>query len=890
MKTKRLYSLIVAMLLMIIGVQAQENNKLYIPDVRAGVGEEAVLPVYVQNTSKVITGIQFTIKVEEGVSVNINSTTMTERLTNHKLNVASKGDSTYTVIIYSSDNSVLTGSDGVIANLPIYVSDTVKVGAKKSIEISKVVLSDNVGKNVLTESSSGVINTIKYPQLTLTAAKQEVKEGEKILFTITNEDAPSSPLDISISSDIPGRLKYPSTVTMEAKTSSVTFEVEALDNSEVSDTLTASVKVSASGHKDGECLLLIIDDDMPEIELELKPDVISEGDGISAIIGKITRKTKTDNRVTIVLSDDSDDKLYYSSKQIIMAANVTEVEFTMGAIDNASIDEERHYNVTAAVYIPSCSCSAKETSIGSVTKSITVTDDDGPTLKITSTQASVKEGSSITFNITHNVNTDKDITVNLTSDNDDAFEYDHNIVIPAGQKSTQVQVKAKENETIEGNRTIVFTVKTDGYATGTCWIQLTDQNIPDVSITDFTVTPSKLEVGQKVTVSVTMKNTGNAALPSLTRVNFYINNKTKELGHAYTADTLAVGGSLTITHELEMPDTPGDYILRAVVNEDRAVKELTYSNNSSQGASISLLPAFTATAQTDKSVYKTEETVIFSGKATGTKAANSDVEVYFINNEGYRQTLTAQTDDEGNYSVEYTLPKATSGHFIVGACYPNENLKTEMSSFDVYGLRLSSCSNDIEFELGDTYQGTMTITNAVNLKQTGLKVTPNDSPENCVFAFTIPEIVEAGEQITLNFTITPSAVSTGRAWQKMPITITSNEGASTDYSINYYINSRLALLTADVSSINTTMTKGAKRDYPITIKNVGKGETGKISLGNLPNWMRTSTPHEMTSLHQGDSRHGQNGWQRLVLCPMPLRTACQQRRRRLRSRHRQDRS
>lgn len=853
MKTKRLYSLIIAMLLMIISVQAQESNNFYIPDIRAGVGETAVLPVYVNNTSKIITGIQFTIKVEDGVSVDINNTTMTERLSNHKMNVASKDNGTYTVMIYSPDNTVLSGNDGIVVNLPISIADTVKVGNIKTIEFSKVVLSDNVGNNVLTESSSGIIKTIKYPKLTLTAAKQELKEGEKILFTITNEDAPSAPLDISISSDMPSRLEYPSTVTMEAKTSSVTFEVEALDNSEVSDTLTASVKVSASGHKDGECLLLIIDDDMPEIELELKPDVISEGDGISAAIGKIIRKTKTENKVTIVLSDDSDGKLYFSNKRITMPANTTEVEFTMGAFDNTTIDEERHYSVTAAVYIPSCSCSAKETSIGYVTKSIIVTDDDGPTLKITSTPTSVKEGSSITFNITHNVNTDKDITVNLTSDNDDAFEYDHNIVIPAGQKSIQVQVKAKENETIEGNRTVVFTVKTDGYATGTCWIQLTDQTIPDVSITSFAVTPAELEVGQIATMNVVLKNTGNAELPSLTRVNFYLNNSTKELGHAYTADVLAVGREMTLYHELEMPNTPGNYTLRAVVNEDKAVKELTYSNNSSQGASITLLPAFTATAQTDKSVYATGETVIFSGKATGTKAANSDVEIYFTNNEGYRQTLTAKTDDDGNYSVEYTLPKATSGHFIVGACYPNENLKTEMSSFDVYGLRLSACSNDIEFDLDDIYQGTMTITNAVNLKQTGLKVIQNDSPENCVFGFTIPEMVEADEQITLNFTITPSSVSTGRAWQKMPITITSNEGASTDYSINYYINSRLALLTADVSSINTTMTKGAKRDYPITIKNVGKGETGKISLGNLPNWMKTSTPQEMTSLHQGDS-------------------------------------
>ena len=58
MKT-RIYSLMTALFLMItIGVQAQENNKLYIPDVKAGVGENAVLPVHVDNTSKIITGIQ----------------------------------------------------------------------------------------------------------------------------------------------------------------------------------------------------------------------------------------------------------------------------------------------------------------------------------------------------------------------------------------------------------------------------------------------------------------------------------------------------------------------------------------------------------------------------------------------------------------------------------------------------------------------------------------------------------------------------------------------------------------------------------------------------------------------------------------------------------------
>ena len=853
MKTKRLYSLLIAILLTAIGIQAQEMNKLYIPDVRAGVGEKIELPVCVQNTSKIITGIQFTIKVGEGVAVDINNATLTSRLEYHKMKVASKGDNTYTVMVYSSDNAVLTGSDGAVVKLPIAIDDTVKVGVAKPITLTKAVLSDNLGNNVLTESNSGTINVVKFPKLSLSAASTEVKEGEKILFTITNEDAPSAPLQISISSDMPGRLKYPAYITMDANSSSVTFEVEALDNGEVSDTLTASIKVSATEHKDGECLLMIVDDDMPEIELELKPDIVSEGDGPSAVIGKITRKTKTENRVTIVLSDDSNGNLYYSNKRITMPAGATEIEFTMGAIDNAAVEDERHYNVTAAVYIPSCSCSAKETSAGYVTKPITVTDDDGPTLKVTSAASSVKEGSSISFTISHNVDSEKDVTIELTSDNDDAFEYEHKVTIPAGKKSVQVVVKAKENETIEGNRTIVFTVKTDGFATGTCYIQLTDQTIPDVSIANFTVTPAEIEVGQKASLSITITNKGNAALPSLTRVNFYISNSSKELGHVYTADTLAVGGELTLTHEIEMPNVTGQYSLRAVVNEDRAVKELTYFNNSSENIPITLLPAFTATAQSDKALYATGETVTISGKAKGTKAANSEVEVYLIN-EGCRQTITANTDEEGNYSVEYVLPKSMSGHFVIGACYPKENLKTEMASFDVYGIRLSDCSNNCEFDLGDTYNGTMTITNAVNIKQTGLKVMQNDSPENCEFVFTLPVTIEANESLTLKFSITPNAVSTGRGWRKLPITITSDEGASTNYSINYYINSRKALLTSDIKSVNTTMTKGAKREYPITIKNVGKGETGKVTIAQpLPSWMRTTTPLEMASLQQGDS-------------------------------------
>lgn len=850
MKTNRLFILITALLLMTISMQAQEVNKVYIPKVKAIAGEKTVLPVAVQNTSTKITGIQFTIEVEKGISVDINNAQMTDRLSNHKLKVSSKGNGKYTVMIYSSDNTVLTGSDGSILDLPISVADTVKAGREKTVVLSKAVLSDNLGNNVLTETAAENIYIKVIPQLKLAAASRELKEGDKMFFTITNEIAPQEPLNISISSDMPGRLKYPSSVTMSANASTVTFEVEAIDNGEVTDTLTAAITISATDHKSDEFLLLVIDDDMPEIDLEIKPDIVSEGDGATAIAGKVIRKTNKDKIITIILSDDSNSRFTYSNNKIVMQAGETEAEFTMGVIDNSIVEEEHHFTVTAAVFIPSCSCSAKGTSIGVASKQITVTDDDGPTLKISSSNSSVVEGSTITLTITHNVDTKKDITVTLSSDDDDTFEYDHNVVIPAGQKSKEVLVKVKENETIDGIRNVVFTVTTEGYATGTCRVQLTDQMVPDVSISSFTVTPTELEALQKATMSVTLKNEGIAVLPSLARINFYIKNSNKEIGHAYTPDTLTVGGEMTISQEFEMPNLTGDYNVIAIANENKAIKELTYSNNSSQEVSISLRAAFTATVQTDKSIYSTGDTVTFSGIATGTKAANSYVEVYFIH-EGYRHTITAQTDENGNYSVKYALPKTLSGHFAVGACYPQENLYNEMTAFDVFGLRLSIDDGDCKFELGETFTGTMTIINPTS-KQTGLKVIQNASSDNCVFNFDLPEIIEAYDSVKISFIITPNAISTGNKWQEMPITIISNEGASIDYYLRYFVMPNSPLLSTDITEINTTVMKGSKRNYPITIRNQGKGETGKISLA-LPEWIKTSTPREMASMSQGDS-------------------------------------
>jgi hypothetical protein len=138
------------------------------------------------------------------------------------------------------------------------------------------------------------------------------------------------------------------------------------------------------------------------------------------------------------------------------------------------------------------------------------------------------------------------------------------------------------------------------------------------------------------------------------------------------------------------------------------------------------------------------------------------------------------------------------------------------------------------------------------LEQTGLKIEQKAESANCDFNFTVPEKIDANGSVTINYEITPTAVSEGTSWQLMPIQITTNEGSVANHTIRYYVKAPVAVLQTNTRKIITTMTKNATRDYPIVVRNTGQSETGKITL-NLPIWMSTATPREMASLEQGDS-------------------------------------
>lgn len=729
-----------------------------------------------------------------------------------------------------------------------------KVIANQKLDNDSIVTVNIDGNNYITGTTAIKLTDDTKPQLTLSAKQQDVTEGGKLTLTITAERQSATDKAISLSCDLPSRFRIPANIILPARQTSVDVEVEALEDDIPDVEKVVTFAASADGYENGTLLTTLVDDDIPTLQLELTPTAISEADGPLSVSAKLSRTDNIDKKVTVKLSDNSEGNLYYARQTIEMAPGVKEVTLNMGPIDNSLVDGERTYQVTAAVFIASCSCNASVgTSGGVVTVPLTIYDNDGPALSLSASSSLLKEGGEMTLTISRNTDSKSRLDVSLSSNHDAAIEYPKTVTIAEGETSATFTVKSKGNDTTGDDLTATLIAESEGFAKSSVWFTISDQTLPDARITAISSQESQVEAGGKTTLSLSIANQGSYVLPEQTKIGFYFDSAATPADVAYLQDNLAAGESTTMTREITLPTTVGEHKLYAVVNDGQGVKELLYTNNTSDVLNIATVAPISMETKVAKAIYAPGEKVVISGKAKGKDIAQKSVEVYVVNN-GYRHTITTQTQDDGSFEVSYEPYSGQTGHFAVGACYPSANLSEEQASFDIYGIkRTSSDAITCEASLGDIYQGKLTISNPGNLTLTGLKVKVNSKPDNCTVNATPGNTtLKGGENTDIAFSITPSGASEGSDWEKIELSIESAEGAILPATLYYYCRVKTGKIEASVASIKTTMVKGESRDYPFTITNVGKGETGKISLA-LPSWISSVTPMEMPSLAKDES-------------------------------------
>lgn len=716
------------------------------------------------------------------------------------------------------------------------------------------------------------------PYICVSLNKKEVTEGEEVVLTVTREWNAEWPLTVKISSDHLARFESMSSeVKIPENQTSVTVNLKIKDDQIPAKDDLVLFSASAPGHyldlNAGDYgmdrQLLVKDNDVPKIKLSVAPSEVSESAGSQAAIATIEREGDTDNKITIKLTDNGNGKIYYPSSSITLERGEAKKQFIIGVVDNHEIESDQTVELTAAVYISSCNCSVDGTSTGWVKSNLTIRDDDNEKSISVSTSTSTllegKTGGILTVKI--NSKEHSGVSVKLKSDCADVqfgepltkAEAEKTILIPAGQDEVKIPVSIQGNTQSEGNRIATITIDAGQYGKSSCWVNVTDQNLPDAVITNISTETEVMAKGQ-AKVRGTVRNSGGAALSAKAKISLYLSTQNKLndtsvlLGTMYTQKELEVEEEETVEENFLFPDVIGPHYLIAVVNEEQTKKELSFVNNTSSPLKLTLTPLYIAHISTvSKAILKSGESVVIKGKIAGKSVAHEPVELYLIN-EGYRQVFSLKTDASGLFEKEFKPESWQMGHFAVGACYPGEGLNDEMAAFDVHGLkRVDSSPVKCEALLGKPTRVSFRINSPVS-PASNIKVKVLEKPQGCeVVANGISSLSARGtNEIVLQ--VTGSAVSTGADWEKIKLQLTSDEGAVSDVNVYYYCKPEKATLVSNVDIIKTTMARGSMREYRFMIANSGQGETGEIQVV-VPklDWLSLGTPSTMPSLKQGEN-------------------------------------
>jgi len=759
----------------------------------------------------------------------------------------------------------------ITSSLPDHakVSATVTIAKGQSAASFDVVCPDNNAVNDYSKVTVTVNKAHGYPQdvaasfnikddellpLEVKLDKTDYNEGETMKATVSvpyrigNDE-----LTVYFSVEKPKRFRLPKSYTFEPGAKEAVIDIPIIDDNIAANDETLQLSVSADHHLTGTALFVLRDNDVPAISMTLLPTTVSEAAGYNAIHATIKRTEAKNSKITLKLSDDSNGELYYTTP-ITMPEGTEEVTFPIGVKDNQKVDGTRKVKFSAAIYITDCGCSAIGDKQTVVSDTITILDNDGPTLSVTSNKTTILEGdkTGATLTISRNDATTSPLTVTLSAKGDD-LQFAKTVTIPAGKESVTTPFVALSNETSEGNRTISVIASSDGYSPGTVWMLISDQTLPDAEMQ----TPScnaEIEAGSKAKVTVTVKNIGAINMPKGTQIRTSIGSSSTM---TQTDADIAVGATYTSVVELDAPSVPGSYRVTAEINPNGTVTELQTINNSAY-TETTVTTAYTYGIGADKSTYNIGDKVVLGGTVKtrgGATAASVEVEPYIIY-AGSRIALKAITDAEGKYSVEYTLQAGMGGEYGYGVCTPGENISAQQGTFNVYGISRTT-TEYIKHEMyeGDVVSGTIKVKNMSSLPQHNLKATCEKNEQYDV-TFNGDTELAGGGTAEISYTIKPLSLSKTKEWDRLTFNIATAEGASLSVVTYNYTRKHTPNLVVSTNSINTTVTKGKVRTYPIVLTNTGIAETGKISVSlpaALSDFISLATPATMPSLATGDS-------------------------------------
>ncbi|MFN0051908.1 MAG: Ig-like domain-containing protein, partial [Planctomycetales bacterium] len=780
--------------------------------------------------------------------------------------------SALTVTLASSDTSELTvpasvvipaGQSGV-AFLAMPVADSTPDGHQL------VTVSATAGGFAAGITGLTVLDVDK-GHLTLDIPVDELTEGSSATVTVTREVVTDQPLLVSLSGSSATQLSLPSSVVIPANAASVTFTITALDDVVPEPAGNVSIVASATGSIDGGDSALIIDNDTPELSFSLNRTQVAEGTANPAVSATSRRTVATSAPLTVRI-DVSNPSVVQAPATVVIPAGQLAVTFALNVVNNALVDGDRLVTLDAYGTYPA---DGSRITDSKATRTVTITDDDGPTLSLALDRQFVGEGivGAAHGTVTRNTATTEPLIVALASSLDTEALVPLQVTIPAGATSVEFAIDTVADGVTDGTRQVTLSASAAGFSGGSALLSVSDQNVPDLVVSEVTV-PADAVTDTFVDVGFRITNVGLAPAAGTITQTLYLSSDgvfgDDTLLNSYTfTGTLQASQPLNTfaqTVPVRLPKQAGTYWIFVTTDSLDAVLEGVETNNTRVSAMpIVVQPAYHATVEADLVLGLANTPVELRGQARDT-LGNAPTPFVLVNIDltvrGFRRTISAITDSNGYFRTTFKPLPGEAGRYGIAAYHPGDTPGDPQDYFTLVGMAADPAKPAVKLiEGADATAGQVTIRNLSEVAMTGLNVEIVSGPGNVVATATLGDgsadqtLLGSG---TLTLAYTLQATDDSLPGGSVLLHLTSAEGAPLDVPVAVEVVALRPKLTASVERIQAGMLHGKERPeqrlVQFTVTNDGGRESGPLEL-RLPDvpWMLSATGIAIASMQPGQS-------------------------------------
>ncbi len=286
------------------------------------------------------------------------------------------------------------------------------------------------------------------PRLDLTLNRPSAPENagtNAVVLTVVRNGHTDASLTVTLTNSDPATVTVPAAAVIPAGQSHLSVPVFLNDDTLVNGARAVHLDAAAPGYTASAADLTVLDDDNPELSLQLSVSSIVEDAGPNAVMVFLTRNTSTNGPLVVTLTSDNPSRLA-TPASVTIPAGSRSVAFGLTAPANAAIDGDSIVRLQA-------------TAAGHATASalVTVFDNDVPQLALVVAAPAVSEGAespATTATLSRPTAQPFAQLVALTPTPGGLVLIPPQLTIPAGQASVSFNVNVSDDSLVNGPRQV----------------------------------------------------------------------------------------------------------------------------------------------------------------------------------------------------------------------------------------------------------------------------------------------------------------------------------------------------------------------------------------------------------------------------------------------------